>query len=548
MEEAKSVKTNRTAKLLEKAKTLPQGPGCYLMKNAQDEIIYVGKAIDLKSRVSSYFNKSSKSPKTEVMVGHVVDFDFLLAATEAEAFVLENNLIKKHTPKYNIRMKDDKSYPYVVVSLKEKFPMLQYLRRVKREKDKEVFGPFPTGSNISEVLRILTKSFQLRDCKLSQFKGRKEPCLLFQLHQCTAPCVGKISVENYGKNLNLALDFFRGKGERSLEILSKRMEAAAESEHYEEAAIIRDYHKVLEDFLQVSQQKNAELSSGEKDVDILAFYQAGEGEEIDIALYMIRNHLLLGHKNFFFSMAASINTVEDEMIAYLAQYYSQTHDTLPALVVSPFCGPTQEMFKDVLELIFAEKKQKVKINQPYGPYWGLAKLAGEQAQEYQRVRTNEQKNLHLGLDKLKELLGLRERPRTLECYDVAVWQGRSPTASQVAFHDGMPDKYNYRHYHLETRAEGNNDFAMLKEMMERRLMHGKLPDVMVVDGGKAQVQTLLGVLQDFNIEVPVVGLAKEREEGTEERLIIPGRMNPYILKKNPPLFRLLVQMRDEAHR
>lgn len=547
------VKTERMNKLLDKAKSLPSKPGCYLMKRASGEILYVGKAKSLKSRVTSYFNNSKKSPKTEILITHVSDFEFLITKTDVEAFVLENNLIKKHSPKYNIRLKDDKSYPYVMVDHAEPFSRLQYTRRIKRNKDREVFGPFVHGSNISEVLRIVTKSFGLRDCSVREFNSRKEPCLLFQMHQCSAPCVDLVASEDYQAGLQLALDLFKGKGKRSIKELEKRMQTAARDELFEKAAMIRDSIAILEEFLDQSKQENAEFDKGPGNIDVFGFH-IGE-LEIDMAIYMVRNGLLLGHKNFHFPIVDLTDEAEEELKSFLYQYYTSTHDSLPDIIFIPDSLDKNSTFK----IAMLGLKEGVKVRKPTKKFEQLMKLATDQAYEHQRMRLSNQESIHVGLNKLKELLKLKERPLVLECYDVAVWQGTSPSAAQIVFHDGKPDRKNYRHYGLETREEGNNDFAMMKELMRRRLPKGKLPDVFIVDGGKGQVSALLEVLKEEGEKIPVVGIVKSRSGKSqsfrdvsvmksEERLIIPGRVNPYILSKNMSLYRIVTQMRDEAHR
>ena len=306
-----SVKDNKpkptlaTVKMDDKARLLPTKPGCYLMKNKDQQIIYVGKAKSLRSRVSSYFNNSAKNAKTEILVSHV-DFDFIMTTSDAESFVLENTLIKKHTPKYNIRLKDDKSYPYVVINHNEPFPRLEFVRRVKRAKGVEVFGPFVTGSNVWDIIRILTQSFCLRDCKLSEFKKRKEPCLLYQMHQCSAPCVGKIDEAEYAIDLAFARDMFSGSGAKTIKELDNKMAKAAENEEFEKAALIRDIRLKLVEFANNFKQENAEHND-EKNLDIVAYYQ---GEiEVDISIYMMRNGVLLGHKNFNFSNLDIIENV-----------------------------------------------------------------------------------------------------------------------------------------------------------------------------------------------------------------------------------------------
>jgi excinuclease ABC subunit C len=549
---------NKQTKLLDKAKSLPTKAGCYLMKRYSgdtEEILYVGKAKNLKNRVISYFNNSVKGPKTEVLVGHIQDFDFIITENDTEAFVLENNLIKKHSPKYNIRLKDDRSYPYVSIDKNHDFPKLQYSRKIKRGKGREVYGPFVVGSNISEVLRIVTKSFTLRDCTERDFKSRKEPCLLYQLKQCSAPCVNLISKSDYDKDIELASNFFKGKGDKSLKVLKNKMHELAVNEEFEHAAIIRDYVEVLEEFMEYSKQRNAEMQTGDKDIDIFA-YHIGE-IEVDISLYMMRNGILLGHKNFNFSKPDNTEELEEELLSFLYQYYTNTNDSIPATLITSFNDDQNKLLEDALAKI---DYLKIKTKSPGRKFDSLMRLTKDHAFEHQRVRLTNQDSVYVGLNKLGELLGLKERPRLLECFDVAIFQGSSPTASQIVFHEGVADKKSYRHYHLDERPEGNNDFAMMKEMLRRRIPHGKLPDVFIVDGGVGQVNMFLEVLKEFNLNVPVAGIAKSKSikkkmsfkdktiDHSEERLVIPGRSNSYVLKKCKPLFRIATQMRDEAHR
>ena len=554
-----SVKDNKpkatlvTVKMEDKAKLLPTKPGCYLMKNKDQQIIYVGKAKNLRSRVTSYFNSSSKNAKTEILVSHIVDFDFIMTTSDAESFVLENTLIKKHTPKYNIRLKDDKSYPYVVINHNEPFPRLEFIRRVKRGKGIEVFGPFVTGSNVWDIIRILTQSFCLRDCTLTEFKKRKEPCLLYQMHQCSAPCVGKIDAVEYEKDMAFARDMFSGSGSKTLKELEGRMARAAENEEFEKAALIRDNMNKLGEFANNFKQENAEHSD-EKNLDIVAFYQ-GENE-VDISIYMMRNGVLLGHKNFNFSNLDIVEEVEDSVLNYLFQYYANTYDSLPQLIITQMTEESNSLLQAGIETL----DKNIRVRAPQKKYESFLNLTRDHAFEQQRVRLLHEDSVYVGLNKLKDLLGLKERPVVLECYDVAIFQGSSPTASQIVFHDGKPDKKNYRYYHMEERPEGNNDFAMMRELIIRRSDNGSLPDVFIVDGGLGQVNVFKEVLRELNIPIPVIGIAKSKnirtKEGfrsedikkSEERLIIPGRSNPFFLNQNRSLFKIIVQMRDEAHR
>lgn len=543
--------------LLAKANTLPNGAGCYLMKNKLGAILYVGKAKSLKSRVTSYFNASAKSPKTVILVSHIADFEFMLTNSEAESYVLESNLIKKYRPKYNIRLKDDKSYPYVKINNAHNYPRLEYVRRPKRSKKVELFGPYPVGSNISGIMRIITKAFALRDCSDNEFRARKTPCILYQMKQCSAPCVGYISEENYQKDLNKALSFLgsKKKFDKSMGLLQERMKELAENELFEQAAAMRDYMIELEAFGKKSFDQSVENLS-DKNTDIIAYY-AGE-EEVDISLYLIREGNLLGHKNFHFLKADLLGEMEEDLLAAIIQYYSDSDNLLPEKIITNFSKSNAKKLGDALLKIHGENL-KLKVQSETPKYTALINATRGHAMESGRVRAENADSVYVGLHKLKDLLKLKDRPKTLECYDIAIWQGKSPTAARIVFYEGKADKTRYRHYHLQERPEGNNDFAMLAEVFERRMKHGELPDVFIVDGGIGQVNAAKKVLEELECDIPVVGIAKARDilkagfqskniKTSDERLIIQGRSNPYILQKNPSLMKIVVSMRDEAHR
>lgn len=543
--------------LLSKANALPKKPGCYFMKNSAEEVIYVGKAKNLKSRVTSYFNNSQKNAKTQILVSHIRSFDFIMTDSEAESFVLENNLIKKHRPKYNIRLKDDKSYPYISINYNHDFPRLEYVRRPKKKKGQELFGPYPTGTNIGKIIQVVTKAFGLRDCSLHEFRTRKTPCILFQMKQCSAPCVDKIGINDYKENLEMALNLFRGKrkSSQSLQFLELLMLEKAEKEEFEYAAMLRDYIQEIEIFLSSSYEQKVEFVD-EKNVDIISYHQ-GESET-DISLYLIRGGALLGHRNYHFLNQDMLSETEEEIVQYLLQYYSENDEVVPERVITSLTSEYCSHFESALQKIIGEQF-KIKVEKGSKKYQSLLSMTKKHAQETQRVRIENEESVYTGLHRLKDLLKLKQRPKTLEGYDVAIWQGKSPAASQVVFYEGAPDKKAYRYYHLEERPEGNNDFAMMREVFLRRLKYGNFPDVFVVDGGKAQVNTVVKVLEELEVDVPVVGIAKARDlsrgnykaeqiSKSEERLIIPGRSNPYILNKCPSLYRIIVQLRDEAHR
>ena len=530
-------------RLLKKAKELPVKSGCYLMKGEGERILYVGKAKNLRSRVSSYFQLSEKGVKTEVLLSQVKDVDFQLAPSEAEALILENNLIKKHAPKYNIFMRDNKSYPYVLVDWREPFPRMVYQRRPRREQGVEIYGPFVHGSRFSEALRIIIKSFRLRDCSLQDFRSRKEPCLLYQINQCSAPCVGKISEQDYEKDLKAALGIFRGEGAKSMKILQKRMKACAEAQEFEQAAIIRDYLDILKDFIRLSAEVRGVSQGAYRNMDVLAWNR--ERSEVDLTIYMVRNALLLGCKNFHFTTSPVVKEPEEEVVSFFFQYYQNSRDALPEMIISPLGEERNRPFAKAIASLGS-----VQVKPPGRHIASLADLVLEHIQEHQRIRLDKAKELERGLEQLKGLLSLRNRPVRLESYDIAVHQGSSPTASRVVFKDGVPFKKEYRYYHLQEREEGNNDFAMMKEVIERRLVGGDpLPDIFVVDGGKGQVKIFVEALKETGYSTPVVGIVKAPGRmSAQERLIVPQIKDPVSLKKYPELLRILLPLRDEAHR
>lgn len=547
--------------LQDKTKNLSSGPGCYLMKrsvsNGSEEVLYVGKAKNLKKRVKSYFMTGNKalSAKTIILVSHIEDFDFILTGNETEAFILENNLIKKFRPKYNIRLKDDKSYPYLVVDYNTPYPRLRYLRKIKKAKGVLVFGPFTESGFLSKILKILTKSFGLRDCSLSEFHKRKTPCLLYQMKQCLAPCVGLVSEDQYQEHLKMALSFFKGNGASGLACLEKIMFEYAEKEEFEAAAILRDQITYLKQFLLLSTQKNIEINSTQN-IDIISAY---EGEkDIDLSIYILRNGMLLGHKNYFFNKLDRLNqTVSECILAYLMQHYSAYAESLPQKIITPFSVAENSLLQDGLGQKFGDKFQV----QPAGiKFRSLLKLTHTHAIEQHNIRSKKSHEAMTGLIALKELLQLKQVPVWLECYDIAIWQGEAPAASQVVFKNGTADKKSYRYYHLAPRPEGNNDFAMVEEVIERRIDNGNLPDVFIIDGGLGQVRSALKILNKYQINIPVIGIAKAKVKKsassfknkniskTSERLILPGAKVSFELTKSPSLMRLIVKMRDESHR
>lgn len=551
-------------KLLQKASLLPELPGCYIMKNSDEKTLYIGKAKNLKKRVTSYFNSSSKTYKTNILVSSIVDFEFIITNTEAEALVLENNLIKKYRPKYNICLKDDRTYPYIVVDNLSKFPRLEYSRNItkfRKKRNLEVFGPFVSGSNIVGVLRVLNKSFKLRSCGDVEFNRRKTPCLLYQMNQCSAPCVNKISEVEYKKLTDCALDILKGKRKRALEKLENEMFSYADNEEFEKAALARDQIKTLNEFLDFSKQKIAEKFRGILDSDFISYYY--ENNNLDISIYIMRNGILLGQKKFDFELDSNLSNILDyNIVDLIYQYYFSENVSIPKQIVTSFTDEINILLSDSINIMLnkLEINNKVSVCGSKKNYKEMIKLATKSARENQifRIRNNEGQ-LEAALE-LKSLLKIEIVPRKIECFDIAIWQGKSPTASQVVFIDGRPDKKLYRHYHMEERPEGNNDFAMMEELISRRVKYDCFPDIFLVDGGKGQVSSFQKILKEKRIDIPVVGIAKSKVVSkhsqfrkthvskSSERLIIPGRLNDYILTNKNGLLKLIVALRDEAHR
>lgn len=562
----KDILQNKLLELAHKAKSLPEFPGCYLMKDSSGNILYIGKAKNLRDRVSSYFCFDiHQNIKTRLLVEKIDSFEFIITMNNVEALVLENNLIKKHRPKYNIALKDDRTFPYILIDYQHDYPTLNFFRKNNAETNsrnsktpknsgQEFLGPYPTGSNIGNVIRVLKKIFLLRDCSDIKFKNRSHPCLLFQMHYCSAPCVNKISKSDYQKNLDAAKRFLSGKSLDICKVQEESMLAAAEEENFEWAKIIRDNLKMLEEFLAFGRQKNVEIfeTVNNSNIDIVAYCEFQN--ELDLSIYIVRNGLLLGHKNLhdnFFMESA-----DECAVRLLSKYYlTQIEDLLPDKIITDWNDDISQEFISYC---------KIKVDRPGRKFQELIALVKKHVLEVQRLRVLRNDGVTNGLSLLQELLGLKKYPDLIECYDIAIFAGSSPTASKVVFEKNSLNKEKYRFYHLEERAEGNNDFKMLEEVFSRRLENidkdhdkGKdsLPDVFLVDGGQLQVNVLEKILKTKNINIPVVGIIKSRNKGvnkSDERLVLPNRKDSFSLNttsaKTRELRKILSDLRDEAHR
>ena len=526
-----------------KAGGLPSRTGCYLMRDGAGRVLYVGKAKDIRGRVAKHLS-APDGPRARALAAKVRDVEFLLTSTETEALILENNLIKEHAPRYNVVMRDDKSYPYVQADLREDFPRLELTRRPRRGPGREVFGPFVHGSRIGEVLRVVTKAFRLRDCSLREFRGRREPCLLHAMGQCSGPCRGLVGREDYRRSLGLALDLFRGREGGALAALEEEMRRCAEEERFERAAAVRDGLAALRAFVGAHRSQNVEFPGTGGDLDVAAFHEGGE--EVDIAIYVVRHGLLLGHRSFHFPLSdCGEGGVPEEVLRCLLQHYGGPDP--PPRRICPALPPAA--LRRFREAVLARFGPGVRVARPTGGVRRLAETTAGHAEERQRGRARRRRDALAARERLAALLGRADPPSLIECFDVAVFRGSSPTASQVVFRDGEPVRAAWRHYRLAERPEGDNDAAMMGELFARRALRGGFPDLFVVDGGAVQAGAARRALAGTAGEgVPVVGVAKGRPGGPGERLVVPGRRDPWPLDRFPPLLRLLASMRDEAHR
>lgn len=528
-----------------KVKEFPTSSGCYLMLNQQNEIIYVGKAKNLQYRVLSYFKAIHESIKTKALVEQIDDIEFILTSNEVESLVLENNLIKQHKPKYNIRLRDDKSYPYIQWNNQELYPRLEYTRRVKKNKNYSQLGPFPEGFSFGRSLYKLVKLLKLRDCSISEFSKRKTPCLLYQMDQCSAPCVRLVSPEEYNQHFQMIIKFIKKPSKQSelIKFINQRIEEAAHLEQFEKALQYRDIAKELENYCDHFEIQKVENLSIEENSDFIGL--AVNGHECDVSIYKVRQGRLIATSHFYWFNLDSTDEEASSIESQLLDFYRQSAD-VPEKIITPWDKEKNAIFLAALSKLNNRiiKLQVLTGSKSFAPLLEQAKL---HAIEKARIRTEEQKQTLPALEDLQTLLNLAQLPRVIECYDIAIWQGSSPTASQVVFIDGRPSKADYRYYHLEIRDEGNNDFAMMKEVISRRIKKGKLPDVILIDGGKGQLSTVKKIFQELSIDLPVVALAKEKN-GKKERIYLDVTGKSLDLDYSLRASKILIHIRDEAHR
>lgn len=533
--------------LEEKLQNLPDAPGVYIMKDAKGHVIYIGKALSLKNRARSYFQKGAKGEKTELMVRRIVDLETIVTHTELEALALEANLIKKHRPKYNIILRDDKNYPYLRFDTRSEYPRLEVVRRLKKD-GALYYGPYVPAGGMWETLALIRRTFPIAPCKI-EFKAERpgRPCIQFQIGRCVAPCSGEADKIQYQDMVNQVRLFLEGKNRDLLDMLKARMEEASANMEYERAAELRDRIAKIEGAL----EKQKIISSGFENQDVIGM--AFEGGRADIQALFIRNGMLLGRKDFFLDDVRGM-TEEEVLNDFLRQFYSKEM-IVPEEVLLPLEILDREMFEGWL----TEKRGgKVEVLVPQrGRKRELVQMASDNAAQSLREHLLSRRSKERILMRLQEELGLRNLPRRIEAFDISTIQGAESAASMVSFENNMPDKRNYKKFKIKT-VEGQDDFASMAEVIRRRYTKAKeegiLPDLVLIDGGKGQLNAALDVLRELGIEGPdVIGLAKARsgEEGTErefERVFLPGVDEPVILEPTSATTHLVARVRDEAHR
>ena len=533
--------------LEEKLQNLPDSPGVYLMKDARGRVIYIGKAVTLKNRVRSYFQKGVKGEKTGMMVRNIADLETIVTHTELEALALESNLIKKHHPKYNISLRDDKNYPYLRFDIKAEYPRLEVVRRLKKD-GALYYGPYVPAGGMWELLSLIRRAFQLATCKKEFKKDRSErPCVQFQIGRCIAPCSGEADQAAYQDMVVQVRLFIEGKNRDLIGMLKQRMEEASGKMEYERAAELRDRIARIEGAF----EKQKIISPGFENQDVIGI--ASEGGHSDIQALFVRNGMLLGRKDFYIADVHGRGD-EDVLADFLHQFYAREM-IVPAEVLLPLEVPDCPVFENWL----TEKRgARVEVLVPQrGRKRELVQMASDNAAQSLREHLLSRKSKERILMLLQDELGLKNLPRRIEAFDISTIQGAESVASMVSFENNLPDKRNYKRFKIRT-VEGQDDFASMSEVIRRRYTKAKeegiLPDLILIDGGKGQLNAALDVLRSLGIEVPdVIGLAKARsgEEGSErefERVFLPGVEEPVILEPTSSTTHLVARVRDEAHR
>ena len=532
----------------EKIQCFPELPGVYLLKDPKGTIIYIGKAKGIRNRVRSYFQRADERDiKTRTLISKIADVDYLVTESEKEALILENNLIKKYKPRYNIKIKDDKNYPCLRLTIKEFFPRLMIVRRIKKDSSL-YFGPFPSALAVRNTLKLIYKLFPLRSCKDAKFKNRTRPCINYQMDRCLAPCVGKVDAHTYEEIVKEVRLFLEGKDHELIRILRGKMKEKSDRLDFEGAASIRDHIQSIEKVI----EKQHVVSKGFLDQDVIGFHRNGG---IGVQTLFVRNGMLMGGR--FFSLSHQ-NWPDEEIISsFINQFYGEGK-FIPQEILLPFSIQDHELIEQWLT---ERKGNRVKLMVPKrGDRLHLVRMAMDNAENGLLSKTRLDTDPENILRELREKLRLNRFPRRIEAFDISDIKGGFAVGSMVVFEGGEPLKSRYRHFRIRSSL-GADDYGKMYEILTRRyqrtLQGGALPDLLMVDGGKGQMNVALGVLKELGIDgVDVIGLAKDRVKKGHaqalkrkgERIFLPKRKEPISLRKTSPALHLLQHIRDESHR
>lgn len=542
----------------EELKKLPGKPGVYIMHDAEDTIIYVGKAISLKNRVRQYFQSSRNlGIKKEQMVEQIARFEYIVTDSELEALVLECNLIKEHRPKYNTMLKDDKTYPFIKITLQEEYPRIQIVRQMKKDKAK-YYGPYTSGLAVKDVVELVTKLYHLRTCNRNLPKDIKKerPCLYYQIHQCEAPCQGYISKEEYHKKVEQLISFLNGSHKEILKELEQKMLSASEELRFEDAAQYRD---LIESVKKIAERQKITDQHGE-DKDVIAVAQ--ENDDVVAQVFFIRGGKMIGRDHFFLHTAGEGKTAV--LSSFIKQFYAGT-----AMIPKEIMIESEIEDREIIETWLSNRRgTKVQIRVPKkGTKEKLVELAKNNAKlvlEKDKERLKREEGRTIGAVKeISKLLNLSSTQR-MEAYDISNISGFQSVGSMVVYENGKPKRSDYRKFRIKT-VEGPNDYASMEEVLTRRFEHGmeekqqqkeknqeeqygsftRFPDLILMDGGKGQVHSALSVLEKLKLEIPVCGMVKDDKHRTRG-LYYKNQEIP--IEKDSEAFRLITRIQDEAHR
>ena len=536
----------------EELKKLPGKPGVYLMHDEKDEIIYVGKAISLKNRVRQYFQSSrSKGPKIEQMVTKIARFEYIVTDSELEALVLECNLIKEHRPKYNTMLMDDKTYPYIKVTVREAYPRVLFSRQMKKDKSK-YYGPYTSAGAVKDTIELIRKIYKIRTCNRNLPKdiGKERPCLNYHIKQCDAPCQGYISEETYGEKIRKVTEFLNGNFDPVLKELEEKMMEASENMEFEQAI---EYRELIGSVKQIAQKQKISNSDGE-DKDIIAM--AADGEDAVVQVFFVREGRLIGRDHFYLRIAPQEKTSE-VLGSFVKQFYAGT----PFIPRELMLQTEIEDMEVIGQWISGKKGQKVYLRVPkIGTKEKLVELAAKNAQlvlsqDKEKIKREEGRTIGAA----KEIAALLDIPHIyrMEAFDISNISGFENVGSMVVYERGKPKRSDYRKFKIKG-VQGPDDYACMEEVLKRRFTHGmkeqenedlggfaKFPDVILMDGGKGQVNVALKVLEELGLSIPVCGMVKDDKHRTRG-LYFQNREIP--IDRGSEGFRLITRIQDEAHR